>query len=92
MIKRKLLDKAVGVGLVVALASLPLFSGCVSMASQEQLSMLEDSRKAAEAAEVDLAACKQNKANLEQTLAKKKQTLKEKIADRDAVKKGLETF
>ena len=92
MIKRKLLDKAIGVGLVVALASLPLFSGCVSMASQEQLSMLEDARRSAEAAEADLAACKQNKANLEQTLAKKKQTLKKTIEDRDAVIKGLETF
>jgi septal ring factor EnvC (AmiA/AmiB activator) len=92
MIKRKLLNKAVGVGLVVALASLPLLSGCVSMASQEQLTMLENARKAAEAAEADLVSCKQNKAKLEKTLAKKKQTLKEKTADRDAVKKALENF
>ena len=86
MRKRKWLN---GIGMALALASLPLLSGCVAMASQEQLNALDQARKAAEASEADLSACKQKRADLERTLAQKKQLLQDKTAERDAVAKAL---
>ena len=77
MKKRRLLKSVTGYGLALAMLSLPLLSGCTAMASKEQLSMLEEARKAAESAEADLEACKQRRAELERQLAQEKQTLAE---------------
>jgi len=77
MKKRRLLKRAAGYGLVFAMLTLPMLSGCTVMASQEQLRMLEEARKAAESAEADLEACKQRRAELERQLAQKKQSLAE---------------
>ncbi|MDA0747095.1 MAG: hypothetical protein O2954_11285 [bacterium] len=87
--KRTLLKRAVGLGMVLALTSLPLLSGCVAMASQDQLRMLEEARKAAEAAEANVNACKQNHMELERTLEQKKQELQIAVNNRDAVRKAL---
>lgn len=92
MKKRKLLNRVVGFGLVVSLASLPLLSGCTAMASKEQLTMLEEARKAADAAEADLKACRQKSADLEREITQKKQTLAEWQDALETVKEGLKTF
>lgn len=89
MSRCRLLKRATGAGLAVAMLSLPLLSGCTSMASKEQLSMLEEARKRAVSAEADLNACKQHRAKLEQELADKKSLLGKLKNDRDAVKKAL---
>lgn len=86
---RKLLKRATGVGLAVAIVSLPLLSGCTVMASKEQLAMLEEARKKAESAEADLNACKKMRAELEKELADKKARLAKLRNDRDVVKKAL---
>ena len=85
----RLLKRATGGGLAVAMLSLPLLSGCTSMASNKQLSMLEEARKRAESAEADLNTCKQNRAQLERELADKKALLAKLKNDRDVVKKAL---
>lgn len=69
----KKLKKAAGCGLLLVLLS----GCCTPMASRSQLQMLEETRKAAESAEADLAACKQHQAELERQLAQKKQDLVE---------------
>ena len=89
MRNRRLLDRAVGLGMALALMALPLLSGCVAMASQEQLGMLAEARKAAEGAEADLNACKQKRAELERSLAEKQQYLQARISDRNAVQEAL---
>ena len=70
---RGTLKKAAGCGLVLAL----LAGCCTPMASRAQLQMLEQARMAAEAAEADLEACKQHRAELERQLAEKKRVLAE---------------
>jgi len=77
MKKHRLLKRVAGYGLVLAMLSLPMLSGCTAMASKKQLSMLEEARKVAEVAEADLAACKQHRAELERQLAQQKQSLAE---------------
>ena len=69
----KRLKKAAGCGLLLVLIS----GCCTPMASRSQLQMLEEARKAANAAEADLATCKQQRAELERQLAQKKQVLAE---------------
>ena len=70
---RGTLKKAAGCGLMLAL----LAGCCTPMASRAQLQMLEQARRAAEAAESDLEACKQHRAELERQLAEKKRVLAE---------------
>ena len=77
MKKRRLLKRATGYGLVLAMLSLPLLSGCAVGPNAGQLTMLEEARKAAESAEADLEACKQRRADLERQLTQRKQTLAE---------------
>ena len=89
MTKSRLLKRAVGVGMTLALTSLPLLSGCTAMASQEQIQMLEEARKTAESAEAELNACKQKRADLERQLAQKKQQLAKVERTRDAVRAGM---
>jgi len=89
MKKRRLLNKAVGYGMALVFLSLPLLSGCTATASKEQLAMLAETRKAAEASEADLNACKQRKAELERQLAQKKQQLANLNDTRASVKQAL---
>ena len=85
------LKRVAGIGtvLVLALTSLPLLSGCTVLANQEQLAALEEARKAADSAEAELNACRQKRAELERTLAQRKQTLAKLQNDRDTVQKAL---
>ena len=85
----KLLKRATGVGLAVAILSLPLLSGCTVMASNDQLAMLEEARKKADSAEADLNACKEMRAQLEKELADKKVLLAKLRNDRDVVQKAF---
>ena len=89
MKRRRLLERAAGFGLVLAFVSLPLLSGCTAMASKGQLQTLEEARTAAEAAEADLNACKQKRAELERQLAQKKDKLADLNNTRDVVQKAL---
>ena len=89
MAKRNLMDRFTGFGVVLALFLLPLLSGCHIMASEEQLQMLAEARNKARAAEADLNACRQKRAELERTLAEKKQELQRLTADRDAVQNAI---
>ncbi len=89
MTKRRRLKRAAGIGMVLAFMSLPLVSGCTVMASQEQLRMLEEARKAAESAEADLNACRQQKAELERQMANQKQKLADVQNTRSTVQKAL---
>jgi septal ring factor EnvC (AmiA/AmiB activator) len=89
MKKCRLWKKAAGYGLMLALVSMPMLSGCTAMASKQQLQTLDESKKAAESAEADLEACKQRRAELERQLAQKKQTLAEWQNIRSSVQKSL---
>jgi septal ring factor EnvC (AmiA/AmiB activator) len=92
MYRSRLVRKVIGAGTVLALAVAPLVTGCVAMASQEQMRMLDEARKKAEAAEADLKACKEKQAQLERDIAARKQTLAKYESDVAAVKKGLENW
>jgi septal ring factor EnvC (AmiA/AmiB activator) len=90
MRKRRRQKRAVGIGIVLVLAALPLLSGCgPRMAKQEQLAMLEEARKAAESSQAELNACRQKQSELEKTLAQKKQKLAKFQNDRDIVQSAL---
>jgi ribosomal protein L9 len=67
---------------VVAL-SLPLVVGCAGGPSQEELSLLEEKRMTAEAAEKKVVELKAEKARLERMIAEKK-------ADKQALQEKLE--
>jgi septal ring factor EnvC (AmiA/AmiB activator) len=92
MYRSRLVRKVIGAGAILALAVTPMLTGCVAMASQEQMRMLEEARKKAEAAEADLKACKEKQAQLERDIASRKQTLAKYQSDVEAVKKGLENW
>ncbi len=85
----KLLKRATGVGLAVAMMSLPLLSSCTVMASKDQMAMLEEARKKTESAEADLNACKELRAQLEKELSEKKALLAKLRSDRDVVQKAI---
>jgi len=89
MTKRRRLKQAARIGMVLAFMSLPLVSGCTVMASQEQLRTLEEARKAADSAEADLNACRQQKAELERQMANQKQRLADVQTTRSTVQKAL---
>ncbi len=90
MIKRGKLQKTVRIGALLAIVSMPLLSGCTAMASKEQLQTLEEAKRAAEAAEADLNACRQRKAELERQMAQKKDELSNLQNDRETVQKALQ--
>ena len=66
-------------------------SGCAKHPSKEQLQTLEETKKAALAAEDQLAQKQQEKADLEKQLAEKKKKLDEAKAEKEAVQKRLQT-
>ena len=90
MIKRGKLQKAVRIGALLAIVCMPLLSGCTAMASKEQLQTLEEAKRAAEAAEADLNACRQRKAEVERQMAQKKDELSNLQNDRETVQKALQ--
>ena len=75
MKKCRLLRSIASCGLTLAFLSLPLLSGCTTMASDKDLQTLDEARKQAESSEAELEACKQRRAELERQLAQKKQEL-----------------
>ena len=76
-------------GWAVAALSLPLLAGCAGGPSQEELSLLEEKRMAAEAAEKKVAEKKAEKARLERKVAEKKAAKKAAEERRDATKAAL---
>ena len=71
-------------GLTAVALSLPLVVGCARAPSQEELSLLEGKRMAAEAAEKQVVELKAEKARLERKVAEKK-------AEKKAQQEKLET-
>jgi|APSaa5957512622_1039677.scaffolds.fasta_scaffold60038_2 hypothetical protein len=69
--------------LTVVALSLPLVVGCAGGPSQEELSLLEEKRMTAEAAEKKVVELKAEKARLERMIAEKK-------ADKQALQEKLE--
>jgi peptidoglycan hydrolase CwlO-like protein len=70
----------------LSLLLLPLISGCSKRPSKDELSKLEQVKKAALAAEKDLEAKKAEVAKLEKELNEKQKELNELKAARDEVK------
>jgi septal ring factor EnvC (AmiA/AmiB activator) len=64
-------------------------TGCTPHPSEEQLNQLEETKKAALAAEDELAQKQQEKADLENELAEKKQKLEEAKSEKEAIKAKL---
>jgi septal ring factor EnvC (AmiA/AmiB activator) len=89
MRKCRLLRSIASCGLTLAFLSLPLLSGCTTMASDKDLQTLEEARKQAESAEAELGACKQRRAELERQLAQKKQELANWQNIKSSVEKSL---
>lgn len=84
-----MLRRFASVGLAAVALSLPLVAGCSGGPSQEELSLLEQKRLAAEAAEKQVVELRAEKSRLERLVAEKraeKQALQEKLqAVRNAV-------
>jgi hypothetical protein len=77
-----LIRRLSSLGLTVVALSLPLVVGCAGGPSQEELSLLEEKRMTAEAAEKKVVELKAGKARLERMIAEKKaekQALQEKL-------------
>jgi len=89
MRKCRLLRSIASCGLTLAFLSLPLLSGCTTMASDKDLQTLEEARKQAEAAEAELDTCKQRRAELERQLAQKKQELAKWETIKSSVQQSL---
>jgi septal ring factor EnvC (AmiA/AmiB activator) len=92
MFKRKLVHRVMGASAILALAVTPLVTGCVAMASKDNMRMLDEARVKAEESEAALKACKDTRAQLERDVAERKQALAKLQSDIVAVKKGLETW
>jgi chromosome segregation ATPase len=77
---------------IVSVACLVLslsIGGCTKHPNEDQLQALEEQRKAAIAAEEELAKCQQEKADLDRELAEKKQKLEDAKSEKDLVTKRL---
>jgi len=77
---------------IVSVACLVLslsIGGCTKHPNEQQLQALEEQRKAAIAAEEELAKCQQEKADLDRELAEKKQKLEDAKSEKDLVTKRL---
>ncbi|MDD5674941.1 MAG: hypothetical protein PHC61_12295 [Chitinivibrionales bacterium] len=71
---------------VMALGGL---SGCTKKPSQDELTKLDEARTAAESAEKKLSDLRQERQQLEGTLAQKQDKLKSQEQERDSVKQKL---
>ena len=74
---------------IACLLAMFLFSGCTKHPNEEQLNALEETKKAALAAEDELANKQQEKADFENELAEKKQKLEDAKSEKEAVKSRL---
>ena len=77
---------------IVSVACLVLslsIGGCTKHPNEQQLQALEEQRKAAIAAEEELAKCQQEKADLDRELAEKKQKLEDAKSEKENVTKRL---
>lgn len=86
---RKMLKTAVIFASIACLLLTFLLSGCTKHPNEEQLNTLEETKKAALAAEDELAKKQQEKADLENELAEKKQKLEDAKSEKEAVKNRL---
>lgn len=64
-------------------------SGCTRHPNEKQLQALEDQKKAALAAEEQLAKCEQRKGDVERELAEKKQKLEDAKSEKAAIENKL---
>lgn len=77
---------------IVSVACLVLslsIGGCTKHPNEQQLQALEEQRKAAIAAEDELAKCQQEKADLDRELAEKKQKLEDAKSEKNLVTNRL---
>lgn len=63
-----------------------LIAGCTQYASQQELTQLENQRKAALAAEQKVQECEQMRADMERQVKEKQAVIDKLTRDRDAVK------
>jgi len=68
------------------LVLLPMISGCSKHPSKEELTKLEEAKKAAQSAEKELQAKKTERGDLQKNLDSKQRLLNDTKADRDAVR------
>lgn len=84
------MSRAIIAILSVAVLILSLsIGGCTKHPNEEQLQALEEQRKAALAAEEQLANCQQEKADLGRELTEKKQKLEDAKSEQETVKNRL---
>jgi len=86
---RKMLKTLIVFASIACLVATFMLSGCTKHPNEEQLNTLEETKKAALAAEDELAQKQQEKADLENELTEKKQKLEEAKSEKEAVKSRL---
>ena len=86
---RKMLKMIVVIASITCLLATFLLSGCTKHPNEEQLNTLEETKKAALAAEDGLAKKQQEKADVENELAETKQKLEDAKSEKEAVKNRL---
>jgi len=86
---RKMLRSIVVFASILCLLGTFLLSGCTKHPNEEQLNTLEETKKAALAAEEELAKKQQEKAELENELAEKEAQLKKAKSEKEAIKSKL---
>lgn len=86
---RKMLRTLILLAIMACLILSFALSGCGRHPNEKQLQALEEQKRAALAAEDQLAKKKQDKADLERELQEKKQKLEEAKSEKEAVNKGL---
>lgn len=86
---QKMLRSIVVYASIVCLLGTFLLSGCTKHPNEEQLNTLEETKKAALAAEDELAKKQQEKAELESELAAKKAELEKAKSEKEAIKNKL---
>jgi outer membrane PBP1 activator LpoA protein len=77
------------ISVVCLILSLSIFNGCTKHPNEQQLQALEEQRKAALAAEEQLAKCQQSKGDVERELAEKKLKLDDAKSEKEAVTSRL---
>lgn len=82
----------ISLGLTTVALSLPLVVGCAGGPSQEELSLLEEKRMAAEAAEKQVVELKAEKARLERKVAEKQAEQKAQQEKLETVRAALATW
>ena len=86
---RKTLRLIVVVAAIIGLLGSFLLSGCTKHPNEEQMNTLEETKKAALAAEEELAKKQQEKADLENELTEKNEQLEKAKEEKAAIKSKL---